>query len=287
MILLNFFTEGRKLRVLCINDVSCIGKCSLTVALPVISACGVTCDVLPTALLSTHTGGFKGYTFHDLTGEIPAILKHWKSLDVKFDFIYSGYLGSIEQIDTVEKIKNSFLAEGGKFIVDPVMGDGGKLYDRFDDAFVDKMRELCTQAHYILPNLTEACFLARHPYPHQESADGYALVKKLLDVNPCPIVTGVHEEKEISVFYAENGIINRITSSLCEGFFVGAGDLFASAFVGCLARGKSARDAVSLATSLTTAAIKRSAKEVPDKRFGLNFEKELFPFLQELNDAED
>ena len=114
--------------------------------------------------------------------------------------------------------------------------------------------------------------------------DGYKLLQKLTSINPCPIVTGVHEENEISVFYASQGQIKRVTSSLCEGFFVGAGDLFASAFVGALARGKRLDDAVALATSLTTAAIKRSAKEVADKRFGLNFEKELFPFLQQLNE---
>ena len=171
------------MRVLAVNDVSCIGKCSLTIALPVISACGVTCDVLPTALLSTHTGGFDGYAFHDLTGEIPKILAHWKSLGVKFDFIYSGYLGSVEQIDTVTYIKKEFLAEGGKFIVDPVMGDGGKLYDRFDKNFVDKMRELCRSADFILPNLTEACFLADLPYPFTGHVDGYALLEKLRKIN--------------------------------------------------------------------------------------------------------
>lgn len=283
MILSNFFKEPTKMRVLAINDVSCIGKCSLTVALPVISACGATCDVLPTAFLSTHTGGFEGYTFHDLTGEIPKILQHWKSLGVKFDFIYSGYLGSIEQIDTVEKIKQEFLADNGKFVVDPVMGDGGKLYDRFDLAFVQKMKELCKLADYILPNLTEACFLTDTPYPFTGYADGFTLVKKLQEVNPCPIVTGVHEDREIAVFYSENGVAKRVASNLFEGFFVGAGDLFASAFVGCLARGKHLADAVRLATNFTTAAIKRSAKEVDDKRFGLNFEKELYPFLQALN----
>lgn len=272
------------MRVLAVNDVSCIGKCSLTIALPVISACGVTCDVLPTALLSTHTGGFDGYAFHDLTGEIPKIVAHWKSLGIKFDFIYSGYLGSVEQIDTVAAIKKEFLAEGGKFIVDPVMGDGGVLYDRFDQIFVEKMRGLCREADYILPNLTEACFLSDTPYPYEGHADGYALVEKLRSVNPCPIVTGVHEKEEIAVFYHDGKDIKRISSNLCEGFFVGAGDLFASAFVGALACGKDLSCAVRLATSLTTAAIKRSAKEVTDKRYGLNFEKELYPFLQQLHE---
>ena len=124
------------MRVLAINDISCVGKCSLTVALPVISACGVTCDVLPTALLSTHTGGFDGYTFLDLSDEIPRILTHWEGLGLTFDFIYSGYLGNISQIETVLAVKRKFLKPNGKFIVDPVMGDGGKLYAHFDYHFV-------------------------------------------------------------------------------------------------------------------------------------------------------
>ncbi|MFQ9736254.1 MAG: hypothetical protein ACLR06_00015 [Christensenellaceae bacterium] len=126
------------MRVLAINDISCVGKCSLTVALPVISACGVTCDVLPTALLSTHTGGFDGYTFLDLSDEIPRILTHWEGLGLTFDFIYSGYLGNISQIETVLAVKRKFLKPNGKFIVDPVMGDGGKLYAHFDYHFVEK-----------------------------------------------------------------------------------------------------------------------------------------------------
>ena len=142
------------MRVLAINDISCVGKCSLTVALPVVSACGVTCDVLPTALLSTHTGGFEGYTFRDLSDEIPAVLKHWESLGLTFDFIYSGYLGNVSQIETVREIKRRFLKRNGKFIVDPVMGDGGKLYAHFDFHFVEKMRVLCEEADFILPNVT-------------------------------------------------------------------------------------------------------------------------------------
>ena len=124
------------MRILAINDVSCVGRCSLTVSLPIISACGVECNVLPTALLSTHTGGFDGYTFRDLTGDIPSILAHWKTLGLKFDCIYSGYLGSIEQIELVSRIQEEFLTEGGIFVVDPVMGDNGNLYRGFTEEYV-------------------------------------------------------------------------------------------------------------------------------------------------------
>ena len=130
------------MRVLAINDISCVGRCSLAATLPIVSACGVECNVLPTALLSTHTGGFTGYTFRDLTTDISDILKHWKTLGISFDFIYSGYLGSIEQIQLVKEIKKDFLANGGKFVVDPVMGDSGKLYDGFTAKYRIDTRDL-------------------------------------------------------------------------------------------------------------------------------------------------
>ncbi len=269
------------MRVLAINDISCVGKCSLTVSLPVISACGITCDVLPTALLSTHTGGFDGYTFLDLTGEFSGILKQWKTLGLRFDCIYSGYLGSVEQIDLVAKIKTEFLTEKGIFVVDPVMGDGGKLYKGFNDEYVEKMRTLCKQADFILPNLTEACYLASIPYP---TSDTTALLNKLAGVCPRPIVTGVIEEKEISVCYlTETGEEKRYSSQNVEGFFHGAGDVFSSAFVGAMLKGKNEETAIKLAADFTTASIRRSAKEVADKRYGLNFEEEIFEFLKNLN----
>ena len=196
------------MRVLAINDISCVGKCSLTVALPVVSACGVTCDVLPTALLSTHTGGFEGYTFRDLSDEIPAVLKHWESLGLTFDFIYSGYLGNVSQIETVREIKRRFLKRNGKFIVDPVMGDGGKLYAHFDFHFVEKMRVLCEEADFILPNVTEACLLAGENYPLSiERLPAEKIVGILRSPHTCPIVTGVEEGEENAVYYGEaNGV---------------------------------------------------------------------------------
>ena len=268
------------MRVLAINDISCVGKCSLSVSLPILSACGVTCDVLPTALLSTHTGGFDGYTFRDLTSDIPDILRHWKTLGLRFDVIYSGYLGSEEQIALVSQIKKEFLAANGKFIVDPVMGDSGELYAGFSENFVKKMRSLCQEADYILPNLTEACYLANVPYP-EFSNDVLEKLKKLC---PRPIVTGIKEKENILVAYAdEKGAMQTYASQNVEGFFCGAGDVFASAFVGALAKGKSETQAIVLAADFTTAAIRRSAKEVPDKRYGLNFEAEIFTFLKNLN----
>ena len=271
------------MRVLAVNDISCVGRCSLASALPIISACGVECNVLPTALLSTHTGGFEGYSFLDLTKEIRAILAHWKKLGLKFDFIYSGYLGNIEQVELVMGLKEEFLATDGKFIVDPVMGDDGTLYNGFSQAFVEKMRKLCEQADYILPNATEACFLSQLPYPLTEANTDEAL-HRLRALAPCPIITGVKGETGISVhFIDEQGKKRSFTHENLEGFFCGAGDAFASAFVGCLANGTTETEAVRLADDFTAACIRRSAKEVPDKRFGLNFEAEIFPFVKKLN----
>lgn len=273
------------MRVLAINDVSCIGKCSLSVTLPIVSACGITCDVLPTALLSTHTGGFENYTFRDLTDDAIGIIKHWESLDVAFDVIYSGYLGSIAQIEIVSLVKEKFLKKDGLFIVDPVMGDSGKLYAGFTGEYVEKMRELCKQADYILPNVTEACYLSGIPYPDEcQSYPTKAVMERLIGICPRPIVTGIHQGGNILVSYVdEKARLSHYTKQNVEGFFCGAGDVFASAFVGALARGKSEKEAIVLAADFTTAAITRSAKEVVDKRYGLNFEKEIFSFLKKLN----
>ena len=271
------------MRILAINDISCVGKCSLTTALPIISACGVECNVLPTAILSTHTGGFTGYTFHDLTGEIPAILAHWKALGLKFDYICSGYLGSIDQIELVKTVRDELLAENGKFIVDPVMGDSGKLYAGFTGAFIAKMRELCRLADYIFPNVTEACYLADVPYPLTKNNAGLCL-EKLQKLCPQAMITGVTDEDTITVYFTdEQGKTQTYAHENVAGFFHGAGDVFASAFVGALARGKSEETAIKLASDFVSASIRRTAKEVPDKRYGLNFEAEIYTFLQKLN----
>ena len=154
-----------KKRILTVQDISCVGQCSLTVALPIISACGVETCVLPSAVLSTHTGGFSGYTFRDLTEDMPKIEAHWQKENIKFDGLYTGYLGSAKQIDDVKSLFKTCLNFDAKKIVDPAMADNGKLYVGFNQAFVEKMNELCKEADYLLPNLTEACFLLNEAYP--------------------------------------------------------------------------------------------------------------------------
>ena len=272
------------MRVLAVNDISCVGKCSLTVTLPIISASGVTCDILPTAILSTHTGGFTGYTFRDLSEDIPAMLAHWKSLNLKYDFIVSGYLGSIEQIDMVKSIKRDFLKEGGVMIVDPVMGEGGKLYAHFDMNFAKEMRRLCEEADYILPNVTEACLLADVPYPENDRLLPVGkIVEKLRSSHTCPMITGVVEGTENAVYYDDGGKISRFAVPNADGVFHGSGDVFAAAFTGCLARGKDVGTSVALASEFTTNAIFRTAKAGDDRRYGIRFEEEIFSFLRKLN----
>ena len=146
-------------KVLTIQDISCMGQCSLTVALPIISACGVETIILPSAVLSTHTGGFTGYTFRDLTEDIPGIMDHWEKENISFDCLYTGYLGSITQIEYVYDLKKRVVKEDGLLIVDPAMADNGSLYYGFDDAFVAQMAKLCGSADIILPNITEAAFM--------------------------------------------------------------------------------------------------------------------------------
>ena len=279
------------MRVLAFIDFSCVWKCSLTVALAVISACGVTCDILPTALLSTHTGGFTGYTFRDLSEDIPAILAHWKSLGLKYDYIVSGYLGSIDQIDMVRSVKDDFLKEGGTMIVDPVMGDNGKMYAHFDDKFVQEMKGLCRCADVIVPNLTEACLLADMDYGDVCAAENYReVLDKLKKLCPRPSVTGcdVADGKgtRSAVFYTDgNGKDKIYSTEKIEGAFHGAGDVYASALVGCLARGVREDDAVKLAADFTKNSIAQTKKDGTEARYGLNSESCMYAFLRALDGA--
>ena len=278
------------MRVLAINDISCVGKCSLTVALPIISASGVTCDILPTAILSTHTGGFAGYTFRDLSEDIPAVLAHWKSLGLKYDIIISGYLGSINQIEMVKSTKKDFLKEGGLMIVDPVMGDNGILYSHFDKKFVEEMKGLCRTADVIVPNLTEACFLTDTDYAGVTEKDYPAVIEKLKQLCPRPSVTGCDVKNggktESRVFYTdEHGQTKSYATEKIEGAFHGAGDVYASALVGCLARGVDTDTAVKISAEFTTNSIRQTALDKTEARYGLNSESQMYAYLKALNEA--
>ena len=265
-------------RVAAIHDISCFGKCSLTVALPVISAMGAEVSAIPTAVLSTHTGGFSGYTFRDLTDDILPIVRHWQGLGLRFDALYTGYLGSFRQIEIVLEAFDALKGEETLIAVDPVMADNGKLYAHFPQDFPAGMRRLCAKADLIVPNLTEAALLLDEPYRDgpQRPEEIEALMRRLSALGPGRVVlTGVSfgEDALGAAYYdAAADTCGAHLAPRIEGYYHGTGDLFASVLVGALVAGRSLSDAVRLSVDFTAASIRRTADAGTDKRFGVNFE---------------
>ena len=271
-------------KVLTIQDISCVGQCSLTVALPIISACGVETCVLPSAVLSTHTAGFSGYTFRDLTEDMPAIRQHWVKEGIKFDAIYTGYLGSTKQIDYVADIFADTAAENCVKIVDPAMADNGNLYPGFDMAFVEAMKGLCAKADYVLPNLTEACFLTGVEYKKTYDRAYIDLILEKLTALGCKnvIFTGVsYTPGKTGIVVLENGVYSYYEHDFLPNSCHGTGDIYASAFVGALVRGKSAYEAAKIAADYTVACIEATAQE-ENHWYGAKFEPVLIKLIQSL-----
>ena len=264
-------------KLLTIQDISCVGQCSLTVALPVISAMGIETAILPSAILSTHTGGFTGYTFHDLTEDIPAIKEHWKKENIRFDAFYTGYVGSVKQLEYISDITDELRKPDSIIIVDPVMGDKGKLYPGFEPSFAKEMAKLCKKADVIVPNLTEAAFMLDEEYIESGHTKEYIerILKKLMALG-CKnaLLTGVNLEPGKLGIAAYNGETNEITyyfRDLINGMFHGTGDVFASSFAGAMTLGKSVDEAGKIAVDFTVDAI---AKTIDDKShwYGVKFE---------------
>ncbi len=264
-------------RILTIQDISCVGQCSLTVALPIISACGVEVAVLPSAVLSTHTGGFTGYTFRDLTDDMPAIKEHWLKEGLSFDSVYTGYLGSTKQIDYVKDIMDSILIEGGLRIVDPAMADNGKLYYGFDNKFVSAMANLCAEADIILPNITEACFMTGYEYREYYNEN---YIEELLGAlekicKGTVILTGVsYDTQHTGVMVKTGSDVLYYEHRHIEGGTHGTGDVYASAFTGALMRGKSVYDAARIAADYTLACIENTLND-KEHWYGVKFESML------------
>ena len=264
-------------RILTVQDISCLGQCSLTAALPILSACGFETCILPSALLSTHTGGFSGYTFRDLTDDIPRIRQHWQKEGIRFDAVYTGYLAGARQIDEVLDLIGALLAPGGMVAVDPAMADHGRLYAGFDEAFAAAMKKLCAAADIILPNITEACFLTGVPY--RETYDpAYIdrILKKLTEIGAKTVIltgvsyhpstTGVAVSEKGRRFYYAHKRIDRI----CHG----TGDIYASAFIGAYLNGKPAPEAAKIAAEYTVRCIENTL-DVPVHWYGVKFEPAL------------
>lgn len=273
-------------KILTIQDISCVGQCSLTVALPIISACGIETCVLPSAVLSTHTAGFSGYTFRDLTEDMPSIKEHWMQEGIKFDAIYTGYLGSTKQIEYVEDIFASTASENCVKIVDPAMADNGNLYPGFDEAFVEAMKGLCQEADYVIPNITEACFLTGVEYKEEyDRAYIDQLLEKLTALGCKNIIfTGIsYAEGKTGVVVFENGEYSYYEHDKLGKGCHGTGDVYASAFVGAFMRGKSAYDAAKIAADYAVECIKETAK-LDNHWYGAAFEPVIGKLIAAINE---
>ncbi len=269
-------------RVLTIQDISCVGQCSLTVALPILSACGLEGCVLPSALLSTHTA-FPGAIIRDLTEDMPRIAAHWQECGIRFDAISSGYLGSRQQIEYVMDMFGSLGKEGCVKIVDPAMADHGKLYRGFDRQFVEAMGALCAQADFLIPNMTEACLLTGTPWRESYDREFVAgLLRKLADLGPKSIIlTGAaFSPDRTGVAVWSGGEVYYYGHEKLPQSRHGTGDIFAAAFTGALLRGKDAMEAAQIAADFVCQCIRNSQND-PDHWYGAKFE----PLLPKLIDA--
>ncbi len=263
-------------RVLTIQDISCLGKCSLTIALPILSAMGVETVILPTAVLSTHTM-FKNFTVKDLSDQITPIVNHWKSEKVEFDGIYTGYLGTIEEIELMKGIFKDFKKDGSFVFVDPVMADNGKLYAAFNDEYVKKNAELCAGADVIVPNITEAAFMTGTEY-REEYGEDYIklLLSRLNDLGAkVSVLTGVSLEKGKTGVYGYDRKAKEYFSyqnDRVDASYHGTGDLFSSTAVGALLRGKSLYEAFKIAADYTALTIEETLKNPKKPWYGVDFE---------------
>jgi len=272
-------------KILTIQDISCVGQCSLTVALPILSACGLETCILPSAVLSTHTAGFSGFTFRDLTDDMPGIQEHWQKENIRFEAIYTGYLGSIKQVGYVRNILDTMGTDNCVRIVDPAMADNGKLYSIFDEEYVAAMRGLCASADILIPNITEACFLAEFDY-REEYDETYvkALLDKLSTLGSKTIVlTGVgYSQDKTGVVVYESGTIRYYEHNKVSKGCHGTGDIYASAFTGALLNGKEILEAAKIAADYTVKCIINTQGD-PDHWYGAKFETALGDLIEMLH----
>lgn len=266
-------------RVAAIHDISCFGKCSLTVALPILSAAGIETSVIPTAVLSTHTGGFTGYTYRDLTEDILPVVAHWQTLPIAFDALYTGFLGSFEQIDLMLEVFHRLKSERTFILVDPVMADHGQLYKLFSPDFPIGMRKLCAVADCVVPNMTEAALLLEEPYREGPYTPAYVegLLKRLSELGPkCVVLTGVYFDDlrlGAATYDARTGKMDILFGERIDGMYHGTGDVFASALLSALLHDRPLAEATQLAVDFTVGSIARTKTANTDVRFGVNFEE--------------
>ena len=269
-------------RIVTIQDISCVGKCSLTVALPIISAMGVETSVLPTAVLSTHTM-FKNFTCKDLTDQIRPITEHWKSEKIDFSAIYTGYLGSFEQIDLVKEMCNEFKKKDTVIFVDPAMADNGKLYAAFDEAFAKHMATLCARADIVVPNITEASFMTGVEYKENyDEAYVKELLRRLADLGAkINVLTGVSLKKGktgVMGYDRERDEYYYYSHDRLEVSYHGTGDIFSSTCIGAMMNGLDWKAAMQIAADYTAECIRITLEDPGEPWYGVNFEQAI-PYL--------
>lgn len=260
-------------KLITMQDISCLGKCSLTVALPTLSALGIETIVLPTAVLSTHTM-FQHFTFHDLTDQLDPILDHFQQESFQFEGIYTGYLGSLQQIQIAQRLFHQF-GQNKPILVDPCMADQGKLYTGFDLNFVEQMKTLCHEATIICPNLTEACLLTDTPYQSQFSqAEISEILDKLYALNHnIVILTGYQLQDNLlgATCYDGQQTIS-VQLPKVNQMFHGTGDLWASSFFGAYLQGATLQNALFIACNFVLNSIDQTICEENHNTYGVNFE---------------
>lgn len=266
----------RQKRIITIQDLSCFGKCSLTVAHPIMSAMGLEVCPVPTAILSTHTAGFRNWTFRDLADDLAPIAAHWKSQGLTFDGISTGYLGTAAMIGTVADYFRQF-PEAVK-IVDPVFADNGKLYPAFDLDYAAGVAKLCGKADVIVPNLTEAAFMLGEPYVPSGYDEAYihGLLRRLTGLGcRTAVVTGVVYDpaRQGAVAYdAGTGQFTQYFRENIDVSFHGTGDVFTSALAGAVVLGKSLEQALRIAVDYTVDCIKATMPDIKEHWYGVKFE---------------
>ena len=263
-------------KILTIQDISCFGKCSLTVALPLLSSMGIETVILPTAVLSTHTL-FKDFTCKDLSDQLVPITDHWKKEGFTFDAIYTGYLGTEEEIDTVISIIENFRNESTLVFIDPAMGDNGKLYPAFNEHYAKKNAGLCAVADIADPNITEASYLTGLPYKETYTED---YVKELLLAlaaigTKIPILTGVSlsEGKTGAMGYdADRKEFFHYQNDRIPAAYHGTGDIFSSVLAGAFVLGIDRTNALKIAADYTAHTIAETLKNPENPWYGVDFE---------------
>lgn len=271
-------------RILTIQDISCVGQCSLTVALPVLSACGHETCVLPTELLSTHTGFQGPAVLHPGREVLERFWHHWQREGITFDAVCTGYLGSVDAVEVVLELTEQLLKPEGLLIVDPAMADHGRMYAGLDVAYAESMKDLSCRADILIPNLTEAAILAGTPWREQPE-EGY--IRELMDSfrNPNVILTGVGlRPGETGAAYRSRGKTEFYSHPKVEGRFSGTGDLFAACFAGVLLKGHSLPDAVKTAADFTAQCVMLT-RENSARRYGIRFEAALPLLIRALEEA--